>query len=534
MNERTRLLLKLQRTLWSRTMTGNPAVGVVTVLVVLYALIGLVSLMSLLQFAASQGLWSALGGVTAVGMIAYLAVTVLLPSGESQLRPSMFSSLPVTTSQLMPALGWASLLTSRGILALLCTTVTTVVGVILLAGSGHLVAAVALPVAMLLALVTTLLLGELLTLLGSGSGRVSRERTNVIGAVLVIAFLLGISLLTGVDVEQVPVELIGQALAWTPFGAAAGAVGSAVQGRWLLTLAQLAIAVATLALGAWWWRRIVTAQLEAPVDALGSAATPRRRREEGGRIPVLLPGLRYGPAAMVYARAVRYLFRDSRMLASLVMFPLIAAFLLFQGVTVHESTILFGMVLLGLLVSTLGINDFGYDGPASWVNLVSGVPTRTLLLARHAASLSPMVLLWLVFTVLGVIVVPSTGVALLVAAVSAGAAVSSSMIALLFTTFNPFPTSRPGTNPWADKSGFSGAALLSSFASLLFGWLPVAPGGALVAVGYLGENTWVTGLGLVFALALPVMLYAGTVVLCTRRVERKMPEIYDRVRSWVS
>ena len=534
MSERTRLLLKLQRTLWSRTMTGNPAVGVVTVLVVLYALIGLVSLMFLLQFAASQGLWSALAGVTAVGMIAYLGVTVVLPSGESQLRPPMFSSLPITASQLMPALGWATLLTSRGILALLCTVVTTVVGAALLVGAGDVVAAAALPVAMLLALVTTLLLGELVTLLGSGSGRVSRERTNVIGAALVIVFLLAVGLLASIRFEQIPIEPIGEVLAWTPFGAAAGAVGSAVQGRWLFALAQAAIAVTTLALGAWWWRSTVTAQLEAPVDALGSASAPRKDRERGGGIPVLLPGLRYGPAAMVYSRAVRYLSRDSRMLASLVMFPLIAVFILVQGLMVHESSIFIGMILLALLVSSLGANDFGYDGPASWIHLVSGVSARTLLLARHAASLSPMVLLLLLFNVLGVILVPSTGVALLVATVSVGAAISAAMIALIFTTFNPFPTSRPGTNPWADKSGFSGAALLSSFASLLVGWLPVAPGGALVVVGHLGDSTWVTALGLVLALALPILLYVGAVALCTRRVEKRMPEIYDRVRAWVS
>lgn len=535
MSETTSLLLKLQRTLWARNIRDNIAAGMLTVLVVIYALGGLALLTGMLVLAAQQDLWSALAGMVGVGTLAYVGVAVVLPSGEAQLRPAMFTALPVTTRQLLPALAWSTLLTSRGMIAAVCTLVTAVAGVILLADDGHVLAAVVLPVALLAALVTTLLLGELIATLGSGGGRISRERSNILGALLVVVFLFAFNAFAGLGVEAIPLHLVGDVLGWTPFGASIGVITSAVQGRWLIALGQLLVAAATLAVGGWWWRRAVERQLEAPLDAVGSArAKPDKRRETEAGTPLLLPGLPYTPAAMVYSRAVRYLRRDSRMLASLVMFPVIAAFFLIQGVLVHEATMFMGMILIGLMAGTLAANDFGHDGPATWVHMTSGAPVRTLLLARHAASMTPLVVLLIMVDVLGIILADSRDVAVLVAVVSVGMAVAAGAIALFFTTFNPFATSRPGTSPWADKSGYSGAAFLSAFAALFIGWLPAAPGAALIAISYQADMVWLLVLGVALVLALPAALYAGSVALCTRRVGRRLPEIHHKVRAWVN
>lgn len=533
MNDLTRLLLRLQRTLWVRTMRDNPAAGVVMVLLVLYAIGGLGLLTNLLIPAAHQGQWSALAGMVGLGALAYVGVAVVLPSGESQLRPAMFAVLPVTARQILPSLAWSTLLTSRGVLAIGCTLVTTVIGVILLLRAGHVPAAVLLPVAMLLALVTTLLLGELVGMLGTGGGRVSQERSNVIGAVLVIVFIFAFSAFSGLGAEYLRLDLIGDVLAWTPLGAGVGALTSAVQGRWLITLGQAVVAATTLAVGVWWWARAVRARLVAPLDAAGSATRERDRRRGEEDIPLLLPGLPYTPAAVVYSRAVRYLRRDSRMLASLVMFPVFAAFLLVQGVFINEFNLYLAMLLVALMVGSLAANDFGYDGPGTWVHLVAGAPARTLLLARHAASVTPMLILLVVVDAVGILLAGSRDIAVLVAVVSGGLVVSSAAIALFFTTFNPFPTSRPGTNPWSDKSGFSGAAFLSAFASLFLGWIPVAPGAALLIIGYLAGSGWLLAVGVVVVLVLPVVLHVVAAAVCTRRVEQRLPEIHHKVRAWV-
>lgn len=256
----TGLLLRLHRTLWVRSMRRNSAAWIMAVLIVIYALIGLASLgLSIWLLPVEDRGWG-LAGMVALGTLAYVAVAVIIPSGESQLSAADFATLPVTARDLLPALAWSTLLTTRGFTAALTTVLATVLAVWL---DGPLWI-LAMPVA----LVITLLLGELLRMVSAGSGRVSSERMNILSGVLVIVMIFGFNLLMSYGLENIPLDRIGRLLAWTPAAASAGVVAALADAAFLTAAAQLAIVVATLVLGVLWWRGVVVRRLDAPLDGV--------------------------------------------------------------------------------------------------------------------------------------------------------------------------------------------------------------------------------------------------------------------------
>lgn len=533
MSDTTRLLLRLQRTLWVRTMKGNSSAWVMIFLIGLYALIGMVSLAATLWLLAPADRWWGIVGVVGIGSLAYVGVTVIIPSGEAQLRAGDFATLPITARDLLPAMAWSTLLNSRGLTAAVATTLTTVFAGVLLIDAGHFLATVLLVPAMVVVLAITLLLGEVALSVGAGAGRVSSERSAVISGVLVLVLIFGFNMFVSYGVENIPLDGIGRILGWTPLGAAPGVVASLIDANYLSALAQVGIVAATLFLGIRWWLGTVARRLAAPLDAVQRDDTGERNRPDGAET-VLLRRLPYTPAAMVYSRAMRYFRRDPRMLGTLVTYPVIALFLLVQGVLVDESALFVGVVLLALISGSVASNDFGYDGPALWLHIVSGVPARTLLLARHVASLTPAIVLLVLVDAAVILLADTRTLAALVVACSVGVAITAAALALFLTTHNPFPTSKPGTSPWSDKAGFSGAAFVAAFGSLLFGWVPSAPGGVLVALGYATGRPWFIVIGLVLALIIPAALYWLSLRLSVRRVEARMPEIYARVGHWVN
>ena len=334
-------------------------------------------------------------------------------------------------------------------------------------------------------------------------------------------------------VGNIPLDRIGRILGWTPFGAAPAVVASLLDGAYPAALGQLGVLAATLYLGFRGWLSTVARRLEAPLDALRRDAADEGKKKEPSAT-VLLRGLPYTPASVIYSRAVRYLRRDPRMLGNLVTYPVIALVLLVQGVLSDDSTMLLGMVVLALISGSPATNDFGYDGPAVWLHVASGVPARTVLLARHLASLTPMLVLLVLYDAAVILLADNRAVALLIAVASVGVVLSGAALALVLSTRNPFPTSRPGTSPWSDKAGFSGAAFVAAFASLLFGWVPSVPGAALTVFGYAAGNLPLILAGLALSLLIPAGLYWLTLRLSVRRVETRMPEIYARVGHWVN
>ena len=115
-----------------------------------------------------------------------------------------------------------------------------------------------------------------------------------------------------------------------------------------------------------------------------------------------------------------------------------------------------------------------------------------------------------------------------------GLAMSGGAVGVMLSSYNPFPVAKPGTNPWQDKSSFSAGALISSFASLLIGWIPSAPGVALVLIGHSTGMIWLTAVGMIVAIALPATLYFFAIKAAAKRVTVHYPEIFERVRSFAN
>src|SRR5699024_1782360 len=148
---------------------------------------------------------------------------------------------------------------------------------------------------------------------------------------------------------DLPLDEVGAIAAWTPFGAATGwATGSIV---------KLLIALATLALGVWlWWRDIE----EAPVQA-----------KDHDKADLRIPLVPDSPSGIGFALSVRYVFRDTRLLFSVLVRPSVVVVRLVQSIAPGVPVIWYVALFVCALISGgVGVNGFGDDGPAMWVTMM--------------------------------------------------------------------------------------------------------------------------------------------------------------------
>ncbi|WJY63689.1 hypothetical protein CATRI_08085 [Corynebacterium atrinae] len=503
----TQLIFRLQRTLRRRNSEANRSGAIMTVLLYVYAVIGLASILLF-----SQGEWAGLAGISAIGTVAFLAASLVLAAGDDAVRPSLLASLPLTAKQVVPGFALSALVSSRGILVIICSLATAIFGAIILPGAW----AVPWILSMVVAALTTIVLSRILLAVGSGGGRIKQDRANIYGSLIMIVLILGFNMLNSMNPDTIRLDLLGSVLAWTPLAAAPGAVVSAAAGNWIAALAQLCIAIVTLVGGGWLWTRQIASQMVAPLDQSGTGEATAKSKGT-----ILLPGFPEQPWAYVYSRAMRYVRRDSRLLSSLVTMPVVIIFFLYQGLRGDTFFLTLGIAVASLSAAMMAVNDFGFDGPATWTHIITGVDARTLVIARHAASMTPLSSIQLALVV-GALFLGEWKIAVL----SIGLLFSGAAIALFLSTFNPYPTSLPGTNPWNDKSGYSSAAFLAVFAILLIGWIPSLPGGLIL---YFVNPV----LGAILAIGLPVALWIGSAALSVKRVRTNLPEIFDKVRRTV-
>lgn len=168
----TSTLVRLHRTLRSRLFKKNPTAVMMLILVGFYALGGLAGTSLLLAAAAETQSWNVLPLILGVGCLGYLVVESVIPSGENQIDVRTLAPLPIEAKQILPALAIIPLLTSRGVLALICAVVTAVVGTLMLPGAWGLLWSVAT----LINTAAAILLAELLKAAISGSSRANNDK----------------------------------------------------------------------------------------------------------------------------------------------------------------------------------------------------------------------------------------------------------------------------------------------------------------------------------------------------------------------
>ena len=162
-------------------------------------------------------------------------------------------------------------------------------------------------------------------------------------------------------------------------GAPVGWALALAQGEPVVAFLQFLIAAASLGAAIWAWHRLLRLQFER--RALLSPKHQRREKAKGINRFSLGSFSYRGPAAMEFTRSLRYIFRDSRLIGTIIMQPILAIVFIIQGFTTDSVMPSIGVLFLGLFGGIVATNDFGYDGPSLWVKMAAPVRPRTFLYA---------------------------------------------------------------------------------------------------------------------------------------------------------
>ncbi|MDY6050152.1 MAG: hypothetical protein SPI77_06310 [Corynebacterium sp.] len=461
-------LLRLQRTLWWRTIRENPAVLIMAMLLIIYAAGGTIMMCYYVWLDAAAGSLDALAGAVALGTAAFLLLSLAIPSGENQLNPKALAPLPLAPRRLVLPLTVGSLLQTRGFIIVLCTTAATVCAVIPLVRHGAVGLALAVCAAMVGAAVTTLVIGQAVTsLVGRDRSDRGQKLAGVLTAVLIFASIIASN---AADDIYGRVAEAGGVLAYTPFAASIGVV--AVEGVVPRLLVAL-IAVGTVAVMLGISARSIARELRVPLA--GNIASAARTRSRS----VVLPGLPATAFTAVLSATVRTMLRDSRTLTSLVFTPafIFYALWMYYSQTPHPV----GMMVMAGFITALSLgsmnsNAFGLDGGAAWQIIGSRLSPRTWLAARMAGGTAFPALLLLVYLVVYLATVEPTGTHLALFVGFIGFALTAVAIAVELSVRMPYPVAPPGTNPWQDRSNGGQSAWIAALVVLIGGWVPLIPG----------------------------------------------------------
>jgi ABC-2 type transport system permease protein len=316
---------------------------------------------------------------------------------------------------------------------------------------------------------------------------------------------------------------VARVLSWTPLGAPYVAYADAIAGDWALVPLRLAIGLAGVALLLWWWTRTIESAM------LGAASTSSGTPKPA--VPLRLfgrpPRTRF---EALLARELKYWWRHPRRRAGLI--SLLAASVVIPfglrigtgGGSSGGLPLPIGMVFAGVFVGLALANQFGTDGTAYSLHVLTGVPGAVELRSRTAG----LIVLTLPLICLGGIgaawlthvldeLPASLGIGMAALGVSAGTAGLTSVVAAY-----ALPES---TNPFAFNSGGSTVKSLLSFVSMFVALTLVTP----LIIGYFalpaGLRWLLLPLGAAWGLAgcLLGALAGGAVV------DRRAPELLEAV-----
>jgi ABC-2 type transport system permease protein len=513
------LVLRLRLALLANAFRRSPwqvlglvAAGVYGILVTVLAVGALAGLRDA-DPAAARDLVVAGGALVVLGAF---AVPLVLGSDDA-MDPRRFAPYGIEPRRLALALAVAALVSVPGVIlaVLALTTVVTWARDPLTALVAVLAALAAVVACVLTARISTVLASVLL------STRRAREATGLAAglvAVLLVPAVVALAQADLLDDGLRPARGLLGVLAWTPFGAAWAAPAQAVAGDAGGALGMLLVAVASAALLALLWIRLVPWALTAP-DRAG-----------GGRAQTGLGWFgRFGasPAGAVAARSVTYWIRDPRYRATLVLIPVLPLVLLVPLVIVDVDAHVLALVPLPVMALFLGWsvhNDTAHDHTAVWLHVVSGIRGVADRLGRVVPVLAigvPLVAIGAPLSALGfgdVSVLPS------MVGVSGGVLLAGVGLASFSSARFPYPASRPGDSPFHAPqtvgAGGSTVPTLSFLATVVLalpsawlGWMGLVHGGAYPA--------W----SLVAGLGIGALALVGGLVGGGRVFERRGPEL---------
>lgn len=530
----TPTILGLQRTLWVRGITEQKSVIIQISLVGLYAI------------GASVGLAFALAGdpgliplVAAFGVLVFWLFQGTMPSPEHHIDLHKLVSLPLVPRRLVPGVILSELLESRAMMAVATSIITAIGGSIGLASHHHgmviPIYLVGIVVSFATAIVGTAAIRSLSTRFEGTSTNKQVIRVTIGMAaffLLYLAFIGG----TGGDSDQgfslarfAPLSHIA---AYLPFAAAVAPASSLADGAPLIAVLQAALAIAYL-LGAYF---LAAQSIKLEVQAVEATDATQHQKIKHGKRGFLMPGTSATPFGAIISRAYIYRLRDSRQQMAMVVLVLVAIFSLGLYKMNPESPAAWnGATLLLIFGTQASFNTFGYDGPNSWSIMVSGVPARVQLVAEALVSLAISAIVCTLYMIAYGVLSGFDGEWLVAAVQLASGLALVFGLSQVFSVFNAFPTSAPGTNPMKDKSGNSSNAIVTGFVGIFGILLPLIPGTVVSMVGLSSNGTsnpmfWI-GLAISPIIAAIAMFIAMRIT--GKAVDERMPEIFQKVRSWV-
>lgn len=539
-------LVRLKWTLWKRSYRKNVGKLIGTIFGSLYGVGGLVSAtFALIALVIADGDGTFLSPFVRGAGIAATLLWLILPvfafGIDDTLDPRAFALYPRSPRELQPGLFAAA--------ALSLPTVFTVAAMLLfsvfegiwlvLHGAGPVAAGLGL-LLLLPANVAGVALCVLLprAILAHGAGRSSSRRGRELGSILgmvaliggIYAFSLVAQSIDGSSIE-VTLAVLQQAvaiLAWTPLGALFSVPLDLGAGAYLAALVRAVIGAASIAALWLWWRRSLGAALTSALIGDSSSGTTT----EKPLVPRMAPRTALG-ASM--GRSLRYWRRDARYMAAIAIMPLMLVFFVAMGMLGPSGPMMgvFGLVLIAGMGGISLMNEIGFDGPAGWVNITAGLPSRPNLTGRVLA----LALLMTPFMVVASLLVPVLlGVPALIPMLATGTLgllMSSLGVSAIISVLLPYPTSAPGTNPMKDKSASSSNAMIAMAVAMVVIWIPQLPAFAVAIWGSATGSSLLQTLGGVIALVVGAVVVVVGLRVAARILDRRAVDLFQKVRHHV-
>ena len=381
-----------------------------------------------------------------------------------------------------------------------------------------------------LGVVTGMLAGRILVTSLSRwlAARRSRDLLYVVLLLGLIAISWGGPLLSrgmfNLDLNREAIELVGDAAGWSPMGWAWSLPADLAAGRSGVAALRLALALVLLAAMIWLWSRQLDRALTSPLPSAG-----------GGAPTVSSPWLDRlfppNPAGAIAARNLRYLRRDPRRFASVLVIMATPFFVVFMNMVRDEKLIPEFLWLVAALATWMGgisaLQDTPMDGSALWLHAVSGIRGFEDRLGRLMANSLIYGGTFAMTMVLASTLLGAWGVFPFAFGLGLGTLIANQGMSLLISSFLNGTAPPPGTNPFASTSKGQGAAFLASVLQMIGSAILLLPAAGMAFASYrfplLGWLFLPVGpvLGLLAAL--------GLISLGGRRLDRTWPEVLKAV-----
>lgn len=359
-----------------------------------------------LVFAALIGLGGGVGiaflhgrdAAATVGPLLYLLLVlgwVLVPlitfAADETLDPTRLSLLPLSERDLVSGLLAASLVGAPAF----ATTLLVLGGSVGFAGRWALV-----PVAVVAALCElALCLGTSRAVAASASGLLRSRRGRdlaVLLGVLVAVLAQGVNLGARALDTAAGLSALDSTAAivrWTPPGAAARAPVDLATGHWVAGIGELAIALVSVVVVLWWWGHALRHALTT-VDS-STQVTVRRDADAGGGDRTVLGWTVPARTMAVARRELRYARREPRRRAgwvSTAVFGMIVPVVYAVTDAVPGSVISYWVCATALVVGLQSLNQFGLEGSALWLHVVTTSTARDARLDLAGRNLAHVVI----------------------------------------------------------------------------------------------------------------------------------------------